>query len=35
MSVVQLLRDYTWRRNLDAFNDILGGGFGTPDNGWS
>lgn len=29
-----LLRDHTWRGNLDAFNDILGGGFGTPDNGW-
>lgn len=29
-----LLHDYTWRGNLDAFNDILGGGFGTPGNGW-
>jgi hypothetical protein len=23
-----------WRRNLDAFNDILRGGFGTPDEGF-
>jgi RNAse (barnase) inhibitor barstar len=30
----RLLRDYTWRGNLDAFNDILRGGFGTPENGW-
>ncbi|WP_326955423.1 hypothetical protein [Amycolatopsis sp. NBC_01286] len=30
----RLLRGYTWRGNLDAFDDILGGGFGTPDNGW-
>ncbi|MEU3626203.1 barstar family protein [Amycolatopsis coloradensis] len=30
----RLLRDHTWRENLDAFNDILGGGFGTPDDGW-
>ncbi|WP_326943220.1 barnase inhibitor [Amycolatopsis sp. NBC_01307] len=30
----RLLDGYTWRGNLDAFNDILGGGFGTPDNGW-
>jgi hypothetical protein len=30
----RLLRDHTWRGNLDAFDDILGGGFGTPDNGW-
>jgi hypothetical protein len=29
-----LLRNYTWRGNLDAFNDLLRGGFGTPDNGW-
>jgi hypothetical protein len=26
-----VLRDHTWRGNLDAFNDILRGGFGTPD----
>lgn len=30
----RLLPDHTWRGNLDAFNDILAGGFGTPDNGW-
>ncbi|NBH08595.1 barstar family protein [Amycolatopsis sp. SID8362] len=30
----RLLLDYTWRGNLDAFDDILGGGFGTPDHGW-
>jgi len=29
-----LLDDHAWRGNLDAFNDILRGGFGTPDNGW-
>jgi RNAse (barnase) inhibitor barstar len=23
-----------WGRNLDAFNDILRGGFGTPDDGF-
>ena len=30
----KLLNDYTWRGNLDAFNDILRGGFGTPDGGF-
>ena len=30
----RLLSDYTWRGNLDAFNDLLRGGFGTPDTGW-
>jgi hypothetical protein len=25
---------YRWRGNLDAFNDILGGGFGTPEGGF-
>jgi hypothetical protein len=30
----KLLRDHTWRGNLDAFNDILHGGFGTPEDGW-
>ncbi|MEU3764924.1 barstar family protein [Amycolatopsis keratiniphila] len=30
----RLLDGYTWRGNLDAFNDILAGGFGTPSNGW-
>ena len=29
-----VLRDHTWRGNLDAFNDILRGGFGTPDGGF-
>jgi len=24
----------SWRGNLDAFNDILFGGFGTPDDGF-
>ncbi|MCP3977199.1 MAG: hypothetical protein GY720_22140 [bacterium] len=23
-----------WGRNLDAFNDILRGGFGTPEDGF-
>jgi hypothetical protein len=30
----RLLDDYTWSGNLDAFNDILRGGFGTPEDGW-
>jgi RNAse (barnase) inhibitor barstar len=30
----RLLTDHTWHGNLDAFNDILRGGFGTPANGW-
>lgn len=30
----RLVDGYMWRGSLDAFNDILGGGFGTPDNGW-
>jgi hypothetical protein len=30
----RLLDDHTWHGNLDAFNDILRGGFGTPENGW-
>jgi hypothetical protein len=29
-----LLSDYTWSGNLDAFNDILRGGFGTPEDGF-
>ncbi len=29
-----LLCEYTWRGNLDAYNDILRGGFGTPEEGW-
>ena len=24
-----------WGRNLDALNDVLGGGFGTPDDGFA
>jgi RNAse (barnase) inhibitor barstar len=31
-SVMQLAQ---WGRNLDAFNDILRGGFGTPEEGFS
>ncbi|WP_225727389.1 MULTISPECIES: barstar family protein [unclassified Nocardia] len=30
----KLLDDYVWRGNLDAFNDILRGGFGTPEDGF-
>lgn len=30
-AVSELLDDHRWSGNLDAFNDILGGGFGTPD----
>jgi hypothetical protein len=30
----RLLCNYTWRGNLDAFNDLLRGGFGTPEHGW-
>ena len=30
----RLLGNYTWHGNLDAFNDILRGGFGTPEKGW-
>jgi RNAse (barnase) inhibitor barstar len=30
----KLLDHHTWRGNLDAFNDILRGGFGTPETGW-
>jgi hypothetical protein len=29
-----LLKDYEWHGNLDAFDDILCGGFGTPASGW-
>jgi hypothetical protein len=32
--VSRLLSHYTWRGNLDAFNDLLRGGFGTPEHGW-
>lgn len=27
--------DETWGRNLDAFNDVLRGGFGKPDGGFN
>lgn len=30
----RLLANHTWHGNLDAFNDILRGGFGTPEDGW-
>jgi hypothetical protein len=30
----RLLCNHAWRGNLDAFNDLLRGGFGTPENGW-
>lgn len=30
----RLLSGYTWRGNLDAFDDVLRGGFGTPTDGW-
>jgi Barstar (barnase inhibitor) len=29
-----LLTDWTWRGNLNAFEDILRGGFGTPEGGF-
>jgi len=29
-----LIPGVAWGRNLDAFNDILRGGFGTPENGF-
>lgn len=29
-----LIPHASWGRNLDAFNDILRGGFGTPDDGF-
>jgi hypothetical protein len=29
-----LIPDAEWGHNLDAFNDILRGGFGTPDGGF-
>lgn len=29
-----VIPDFEWGRNLDAFNDILYGGFGTPDEGF-
>lgn len=30
----RLLDNHVWHGNLDAFNDILRGGFGTPDQGF-
>ena len=30
-----LIPGYYWGRNLNAFNDILRGGFGTPDEGFT
>ena len=30
----QLIGGADWGRNLDAFNDVLRGGFGTPENGF-
>ncbi|GGM55453.1 barstar family protein [Dactylosporangium sucinum] len=30
----KLLAGHTWSGNLDAFNDILRGGFGTPEGRW-
>ena len=29
------LDGHEWTGNLDAFNDILGGGFGTPEGGFA
>lgn len=29
-----VLQDIDWGRNLDAFNNVLWGGFGTPDEGF-
>jgi RNAse (barnase) inhibitor barstar len=29
-----LLSGYTWRGNLDALDDVLRGGYGTPADGW-
>ncbi len=30
-----LIPDVDWGKNLDAFNDILRGGFGTPEEGYT
>ncbi len=30
----EIIPGYEWGRNLNAFNDILRGGFGTPDEGF-
>jgi hypothetical protein len=31
---LRVIPDADWGRNLDAFNDILRGGFGTPEEGF-
>ncbi|NUU16528.1 barnase inhibitor [Cellulomonas humilata] len=31
----RLLDNYSWGGSLDAFNDILRGGFGTPEGDWT
>ncbi len=31
---MRALPEYRWRGNLDAFNDIMRGGFGTPEGGF-
>ena len=31
----RLLSGYTWRGNLDALDDVLRGGYGTPADGWT
>ena len=31
----RVLKGHEWNGNLDAFNDILRGGFGTPEEGFS
>jgi Barstar (barnase inhibitor) len=33
-AVTSALGTHPWGRNLDAFNDILRGGFGTPESGF-
>jgi len=30
----KLIPEADWGRNLDAFNDVLRGGFGTPEDGF-
>jgi RNAse (barnase) inhibitor barstar len=35
LSEVALKGQHRWNGNLDAFNDILRGGFGTPDGGFT
>ena len=31
----RVMHPQTWGHNLDAFNDILRGGFGTPEEGFT